>query len=88
MPDSTDANVVRCNYALGGQFFLDLYNALGDAAFREGLHSLYLASLVEDYADEFDGSPVGIRQIQDAFQLDSDVVAPLIDKWYHGTIPQ
>ncbi len=75
----------RCNYALGGQFFLELYETLGDAAFREGLLELYLASLVEDYSDEFDGSPVGIRQIQDAFQSHSTVVAPIIDKWYHGT---
>ncbi|MYC36544.1 MAG: M1 family metallopeptidase [Chloroflexi bacterium] len=77
----------RCNYALGGQFFLELYDTVGDAAFREGLRSLYLMSLVEDYADEFDGSPVGIRQIQDAFEGDSDAVAPVIDKWYHGTTP-
>ena len=75
----------RCNYALGGQFFLELYDTLGDAAFRVGLRNLYLASLVEDYADEFDGSPVGIRQIQDAFQSHSTLVAPIIDKWYHGT---
>ena len=74
----------RCNYALGGQFFLELYNTVEDAAFREGLRNLYLMSLVEDYADEFDGSPVGIRQIQDAFQSDIAVIAPLIDKWYHG----
>ena len=78
----------QCNYALGGQFFLELYNTLGDAAFREGLRNLYLASLVEDYADEFDGSPVGIRQIQDAFQSHATTVAPLINKWYHGTTPQ
>lgn len=77
----------RCNYALGGQFFLELYNTLGDAAFREGLRNLYLASLVEDYADEFDGSPVGIRQIHDAFHSHSDAVSPIIDKWYHGTAP-
>lgn len=77
----------RCNYALGGQFFLELYNALGDAAFRQGLRNLYLASLVEDYAYEFDGSPVGIRQIQDAFQPNAVVVSPIIDKWYHGTAP-
>ena len=77
----------RCNYALGGQFFLEIYNTLGDAAFREGLRNLYLASLVEDYADEFDGSPVGIRQIHDAFQSHSDAVAPIINKWYHGTSP-
>ena len=75
----------RCNYALGGQFFLELYETLGDAAFREGLRNLYLSSLVEDYIDEFDGSPVGIRQIQDAFQSHATAVAPIIDKWYHGT---
>ena len=77
----------RCNYALGGQFFLELYNTVGDAAFREALRNLYFMSLVEDYADEFDGSPVGIRQIQDAFQPDIAAVAPIIDKWYHGTAP-
>ena len=77
----------RCNYALGGQLFLEIYNTLGDAAFREGLRNLYLASLVEDYADEFDGSPVGIRQIHDAFHSHSDGVSPIIDKWYHGTAP-
>ena len=77
----------RCNYALGGQFFLELYITLGGDAFRQGLRNLYLASLVEDYADEFDGSPVGIRQIQDAFQSDASVVNPIIDKWYHGTAP-
>ena len=77
----------RCNYALGGQFFLEIYNTLGDAAFRQGLRKLYLASLVEDYADEFDGSPVGIRQIQDAFESDYAAIAPIIDKWYHGTGP-
>jgi len=77
----------RCNYALGGQFFLEIYNTLGNAAFREGLRNLYLASLVEDYSDEFDGSPVGIRQIHDAFHSHSDGVSPIIDKWYHGTAP-
>lgn len=77
----------RCNYALGGQFFLELYQALGDASFRQGLRNLYLMSQVEDYADEFDGSPVGIRQIQDAFQNHNAAVDPLIDKWYHGTAP-
>ena len=75
----------RCNYALGGQFFLELYNTLGAAAFRQGLRNLYLMSQVEDYADEFDGSPVGIRQIQDAFHPHAAVVSPIIDKWYHGT---
>lgn len=74
----------RCNYALGGQFFLEIYETLGDAAFRQGLRNLYLTSRVEDYTDEFDGSPVGIRQIQDAFQSDAATVAPIIDKWYHG----
>lgn len=77
----------RCNYALGGQFFLELYQTLGDATFRQGLRDLYLASQIEDYADEFDGSPVGIRQIQDAFLSHSAAVASIIDKWYHGTAP-
>ena len=78
----------RCNYALGGQFFLELYNSLGDDAFSEGIRNLYLSSVVEDYTDEFDGSPVGIRQIQDAFRSHAATVAPIIDKWYHGSSPQ
>ena len=77
----------QCNYALGGQFFLGLYNALGSTAFRQGLRNLYLQSQIEDYADQFDGSPVGIRQIEDAFQPHAAAVAPIINKWYHGTTP-
>ncbi|MXZ90006.1 MAG: hypothetical protein F4W95_13205 [Chloroflexi bacterium] len=77
----------RCNYALGGQFFLELYNTLGSTAFRQGLSDLYLQSQIEDYADEFDGSSVGIRQIEDAFRPHAAAVAPIVDKWYHGTAP-
>lgn len=78
----------QCNYALGGQFFLELYDTVRDAAFREGMRSLYLMSLVDDFLYEFDGSPVGIRQIQDAFEAGSAAVAPVIDQWYHGTTSQ
>ena len=48
--------------SLGGQFFLEIYNTLAMPLSVRGCENLYLASLIEDYADEFDGSPVGIRQ--------------------------
>ena len=38
-----------CNHTLGRGMFLDLYDSLGDAAFRQGLRNLYLMS-TEDVA--------------------------------------
>ena len=76
-----------CNYALGGQFFLDLYRTLGDRAFREGVRRLYLMSQVEDDADSYDGTKVGIRHIEDAFQPDHALADAVIDRWYHGVAP-
>ena len=76
-----------CNYALGGQFFLDLYRTLGDRAFREGVRRLYLMSQVEDDADSYDGTKVGIRHIEDAFQPDYALADAVIDRWYHGVAP-
>ena len=38
-----------CNHILGRAMFLDLYDSLGDAAFRQGLRNLYLMS-TEDVA--------------------------------------
>ena len=74
-----------CNYALGGPFFLELYRALGDREFREGLRKLYLMSQVEDDADDYDGTRVGIRHIEEAFDIQA--AGPVIARWYHGTSP-
>lgn len=78
-------DVFDCNYSLGEGFFLDLYRDLGDQAFRKGLRRLYRTALVEDDADNYDGTSVGIQHIEDAFQ--SDTAKTIINRWYHGTIP-
>ena len=77
--------VFECNYSLGEGFFLDLYRHLGDQAFREGMRRLYRMALVEDDADNYDGTSVGIQHIENAFQLNSANV--VINRWYHGTVP-
>lgn len=77
--------VFECNYSLGEGFFLDLYRHLGDQAFREGLRRLYRMALVEDDADSYDGTSVGIQHIENAFYLDPANV--VINRWYHGTAP-
>ena len=77
--------VFECNYSLGEGFFLDLYRHLGDQAFREGMRRLYRMALVEDDADNYDGTSVGIQHIENAFQLNSGNV--VINRWYHGTVP-
>ena len=43
-----DSDVIyrsSCNYVLGEGMFLELYNSLGDAAFRQGFSNLHLAGL-------------------------------------------
>ena len=50
-----DSDVIyrsSCNYVLGEGMFLELYNSLGDAAFRQGFSNLHLAGL-EDTALRF-----------------------------------
>lgn len=77
--------VFECNYSLGEGFFLDLYLHLGDQAFREGLRRLYRMALIEDDADGYDGTSVGIQHIENAFHLDPANV--VVNRWYHGTVP-
>ena len=77
--------VFECNYSLGKGFFLDLYRHLGDQVFREGLRRLYRMALVEDDADSYDGTSVGIQHIENAFHLDPANV--VVNRWYHGTLP-
>ena len=78
-------DVFECNYSLGEGFFLDLYHTLGDQAFREGLLRLYRIALIEDDADGYDGTRVGIHHVADAFP--SDAAKTVINHWYYGATP-
>ena len=77
----------ECNYALGERFFLDLYRNLGNVDFRRGFRSLYLMSLVEDDADEYAGTSLGIEHVRDAFRTDGTATSTVIARWYDGTEP-
>ena len=71
-----------CNYSLGERLFVDLHRTLGDERFRQGFRDLYLASEVEDDADEYEGTRVGIEHVMEAFRSDdgaaNTVNSPLV----------
>lgn len=70
----------KCNFSLGGRFFLDLYYTLGDTAFREGFRSLYLMS---------EAGQIGIDEIREAFKAGAPdrgiLVDTVVGRWYDGT---
>ena len=78
-------DVFECNYSLGEGFFLDLYHTLGDQAFREGLLRLHRIARIEDDADGYDGTQIGIEHVADAFS--SDAAKAVINHWYYGAAP-
>ena len=77
----------RCNYSLGERLFVDLHLTLGDERFRQGFRALYLASEIEDDADDRRGTSVGIEQIREAFRSDDGAESTVIARWYNGTEP-
>lgn len=81
----------RCNYPLGERLFLDLYDALGEEAFRQRFRSLYLKSLAEDYSDDCEGTDLGICHLVAAFKVDASEadaakVDEIVARWY-GPLP-
>ena len=60
--DTVQANWFRCNYSLGEQIFLDLYNSLGEETFRQGFRNLYLKSQGEDYSDDCEGTDLVLQR--------------------------
>ena len=58
-PDALGTHGFNCNYSLGEQIFLDLYNSLGEETFRQGFRFLYLKSQEEDYSDDCEGTGSG-----------------------------
>ena len=88
-PDTgSDVDVFDCNYSLGERLFVDMYRALGGEAIWHGLRELYIASQVEDTADDNQkGTPVSIEHVREAFQSDQPTTATVTARWYDGTEP-
>ena len=90
-PDALGTRGFNCNYSLGEQIFLDLYNSLGEHTFRQGFRNLYLKSVVEDYSDDCEGTDLGICHLVAAFKAGaSEAQAAKVDeivaRWY-GPLP-
>ena len=93
-----DQEIFLCNYSLGEALFLDLYQRLGDEAFREGYRNLYLLTFTGRYEDEdrdsslYTGPHAGLSYVRAAFvdSLAPDkaaIAAEVINHHYHGTFP-
>ena len=76
-----------CNYSLGERLFVDLRRTLGDERFRQAFRALYLASELEDDADDRRGTSVGIEHVREAFRSDDGAESAVIARWYDGTAP-
>ena len=83
-----------CNYILGEAMYLDLYNTLGYAAFRQGFSNLHLASMEETAAqyplDECAVIDAALCYFKAAFLAgmtpEKSVVAEeIIDRRYYGS---
>ena len=73
-----------CNYSLGERLFVDLHRTLGEERFQQGFRALYLASEVEDDADNLRGTSVGVEHIREAFRSDDGAESAVIARWYDG----
>ena len=89
--ETVQTNWFQCNYSLGEQIFLDLYNSLGEETFRQGFRNLYLKSQAEDYSDDCEGTDLGICHLVAAFkagvsEADGAKVDEAAERWY-GPLP-
>ena len=79
-----------CNYALGERLFIDLYNTLGEKAFRRGMQQLYHSS---QNIYEQNAGTAGVWELRRAFKkeaelstdVDATIVDQLVNRWYLGT---
>ena len=83
--DARGYDVFDCADALGERLFLDLYQTLGDSAFRQGFRNLYLFSQIEDANGQ--QLSVGIEHVRNVFQSYAAAIATISARWYDGTVP-
>ena len=79
-----------CAYTLGRGLFIDLYDNLGDEAFRQGFRKLYITMRDEVYDEKCLGVERGICFVSEAFVVNAStesaaIAEPIIDLWYYGT---
>ena len=85
----SDEGKGNCDGQIGEVFFLDLYHAMGEAAFQQAFRNLYLKRLYDDPADDCEGTYLGICHVEAAFKanVSGDMAArvdKVIDHWYYG----
>ena len=81
-----------CSYFLGRGLFLDLYEALGEEAFRQGFGRLYLTMRGKEHDGECTGLERGVCYVRAAFVTDAlpesaALAEPVIVRWYYGSPP-
>ena len=69
--------------------FLNLYESLGDEAFREGFGRLYVAMRGQKHDDECSGVERGVCYVKAAFMTHASpeaaaLAARVIARWYYG----
>ena len=87
--DSRDYGV--CYYSLGAHLFLDLYDTLGEAAFREGFVRLFgTAAKYRLYCQCVIERKAHVDYVREAFMADATpevaaMVERIVSRWYFGT---
>ena len=78
-----------CNYTLGEGLFLDLYHALGEDTFLQGMGNLYRKAQADDPEDDCEGTYATLCHLRAAFRddvssNDAATADSIINKWYYG----
>ncbi len=79
----------NCPYVLGLGLFSDLYERLGDGAFRQGFRNLYIKLKNDEHEDVCYGVGRSVCYVKAAFVTDASPAAaaiaePIINRWYYG----
>ena len=79
-----------CNYSMGSGMFLDLYNNLGEEAFRQGFTNLHLRTwgfVLTEGCIGFDGGVCYLKAafVDSASPEDAAVAEEIINRRYYGT---
>ena len=80
--EDSDSDEFDCNYSLGERLFVDMYHAIGEESFWQGLRELYIESLVDD--GDLRGTAVNIGHLREAFRP-VPAASVVIARWYDGT---
>ena len=79
-----------CPYVLGLSLFSDLYESLGDRAFRQGFRNLYVKLKYNEHREVCYGQERSLCYAKFAFVTDAApdkaaIAEPIINRWYYGS---